>query len=142
MAGYFKKRRTASPNKNDAKVRRIEAAAAKERSSPVLGQRFPDISRLTIKLRFHANGQDIRTETLVIEPNMPLQTRIPCPGQCAENGSFELTSTIETAAAARQARAEGNASCPEQLYAGLPQVCGCQLQAVIELSYRPKPAGI
>ena len=136
MAGYFKKRRAAAPNKNDAKIRRTEAAAARDRSLPLVGQRWPDVSRMTIRLRFHANGNDIRTESLALGPEMHVQTRIPCPGQCAENGSFEIGPTIDTAVGARQTRAEGNAACQEQLYAGVPQLCGCQLHCVVDLTYK------
>jgi hypothetical protein len=142
MPGYFKKRRVnQGPNKNEEKVRRAEAAANKDRGAQLLGQRFPNVSKLTLRIRFHAHGQDIRPpETLVLEPNAPLRTRIPCPGKCAENGSFELGPTIETAVAGQKARAEGNAACQETLYAGLPETCGCQLNCVIELAYRPEPA--
>lgn len=139
MAGYYKKRRSAGPSKNEQKVARAQDAKNQLRSG-ALGQRFPRLSRLKMQLVFMNAQQHLLDEkTVTLGPNDAFTFTAACPGRCGQ-GSFDIGARVELAITKAQPACEATAKCQQHLYAGSTELCGCELRAKMEFEYLPVPA--
>ena len=141
MARYFKKRRKNSgPNKNEEKVQRAADAHSRESSGGVLGARFPFVKHLKITLRFlTAQQQLLEEKVLDLKPTDPYRFDMSCPGRCG-SGHFDFSAAVANAVNRRQPVVESGGVCPDPLFAGSSQTCGCQAKCRIELDFLPLPA--
>ena len=141
MARYFKKRRKNSgPNKNEEKVQRAADAHNRESSGGVLGARFPFVKHLKIALQFFSAQQQLLDEKVIaLKPNDPYRFDAPCPGRCG-SGHFDFSEAVANAVNRRRPLTESGGTCPEPLFAGSNQTCGCQAKCRIELDFLPLPA--
>lgn len=136
MAGYFKKRRIAGPSKNEQKLQREREAEARERSRGRLGDAFPQVERLTVRLELHSpQGAPLaEPETRTWKAPDRTDFAVPCPGRCGE-GSFNLEGKITSMIETHVPSAEASGVCQQPLYAGATEVCGVQLKCKIEVQY-------
>ena len=141
MARYFKKRRkNAGPNKNEEKVQRAADAQNRESSGGVLGVRYPFVKHLKVTLQFFSAQQQLLEEKVMdLKPNDTYRFDAPCPGRCG-SGHFDFSEAIANAVAKHRNLSESGGVCPEPIFAGSTQTCGCQAKCRIELDYLPEPA--
>ena len=132
MAGYFKKRkRTFGPSKNEKKVMRAKEAA----SAGTLGQRYQDVRRLNIQLKFSSpHNAILGEESRDFGPQDLCRFLVPCPGACGE-GSFDLESKIQQIVATRQSRSESSGQCQKPSFVSPSDICGCLLDCTITVVY-------
>ncbi len=142
MAQFFKKRRgKGGPSKNEQKVARGREAANRTRMAGTVGQRFPALERLTVKLEFISpQGQTVDTQSRGLGPDDAYEFSVPCPGRCGQ-GSYDLAAKIQAVIEAREGMSESSGQCRVPTYPGSPEVCGYQLKCRIEATYFPQPAG-
>ncbi|MDD5630020.1 MAG: hypothetical protein PHU21_13210, partial [Elusimicrobia bacterium] len=127
----------AGPNKNEEKVQR---AADREASGEVLGIRYPFVKRLKVTLQFFSAQQQLLDEKVMdLKPNDPYKFDAPCPGRCG-SGRFDFTEAVDNAVARHRTLSASGGVCPQPLFAGSTQTCGCQAKCRIELDYLPEPA--
>ncbi|MBI4248277.1 MAG: hypothetical protein HY611_02150 [Elusimicrobia bacterium] len=133
----YKRRRHAAVNKNEQKVLRRGREA--QGGSP-LGEIYPGVSRLTLKLRFLSQRQEVVSEqTRDYGPADEVDFSCACPGSCGV-GNFDLTEMVQTRIAAHEPSAEVNMPCKAESF-GSPAPCGYSLQCGIEVRYSiPDPA--
>ncbi|HVE12845.1 MAG TPA: hypothetical protein VNI01_05585 [Elusimicrobiota bacterium] len=138
MAGYFKKRRrNDGPSKNEEKVQRNQRRSA---SSGTLAERFPTVSRLSVKISFLDNqGHPLEERSLSWGPEDACELTLNCMGRCGV-GTFDLSEKVRQAVEATLPETSAAGACAQTLYAGLPDQCGCQLRCVFQLAYAAKPA--
>lgn len=141
MAGHFKKRKGyQGPNKNEQKVTRGKNADNQARVYGVLGAKFPLLKRLKIGLTFlNAQQQMLDQQTMSLGPTDAAVFTVPCPGRCGR-GSFDFGGKIAETVGAGLLLSESSAKCPESLYAGSPETCGCEIKCRMEADYLPAPA--
>lgn len=141
MARFFKKRRkNAGPNKNEEKVQRAADALSRESAGGVLGARFPFVKRLKIALQFLSPQQQLLEEKVMdIKANDPYRFDAACPGRCG-NGRFDFSEAVANAVNRRRNLTESGGVCPQPLFAGAAQTCGCQAKCRIEIDFLPLPA--
>lgn len=138
MAGYFKKRRgSQGPNKNEQKVARARSAENQARLGGMVREKFPRVRRLRISLTFLDARQEVLDEkALVFGPSEAATFTVACPGRCGI-GSFDFGGKIADAVGAGLPVSEGSAKCPEALYAGAAEACGCEVRCRMEIDYFP-----
>ena len=141
MANFFKKRKAKTgPNKNEAKVQRARDEEARSRSGGRLQDRFPSVQSLSVKMEFFSSHQaPLGEESRTFRPQDVCDFSAPCPGPCGV-GSFDLGAKVEQVVASGQSSAEATGRCQEPLYAGSPDLCGCELKCSITVAYFPEPA--
>ncbi|MBI5239875.1 MAG: hypothetical protein HY926_05345 [Elusimicrobia bacterium] len=141
MARFFKKRRkNAGPNKNEEKVQRAADALSRESSGGVLGARYPFVKRLKITLQFFSPQQTLLDEKVMdIKANDPYRFDADCPGRCG-NGHFDFSEAVANAVTRRRNLSESGGVCPQPIFAGASQTCGCQAKCRIEIDFLPLPA--
>lgn len=141
MATHYKKRRGHSgPSKNEEKVMRAKNALRQAVSGGALGARFPSVMRLSVRLVFlNAQQHVLEEKTLSLGLSDPCRFTVPCPGRCGV-GVFDFTAKLESGVLAGDAVVEAGGKCQQPLYAGSPEVCGCEVKCRMEFSYRPKPS--
>ena len=137
MPNYFKKRRAQGPSKNEQKVMRAKDAENQARSAGILGEKFPSVRQLNIRLVFTDSKQHVIDEkTLSFGPSEACLFTIPCPGRCGA-GSFNFAGKVQDTVLAALAVSEASGKCSEPLYAGSPEACGCQAKCQLEIDYFP-----
>lgn len=135
MAGYFKRRTAPGPSKNEQKVARGRDAAYKASSAESLGQRYPAVQKIAIKLQFLSPQQHVIDEqTRAFSPQDRFDFAVPCPGRCGD-GSFDLQAKVDAIVEKHEAVSESSGACQKPLYAGAAEVCGLQLKCRIEVQY-------
>jgi hypothetical protein len=142
MPSFFKKRRRgpAGPNKNEQKVMRARSAENRARAGGLMGQNFPAVKKLTIRLEFTTPQQHLMdSKTLTLGPSDPCDFTAACPGRCG-SGSFDFSAKVRSVVEGRQSSGESAGVCREPLYPGAADICGLRLQCRIEASYAPEPA--
>jgi len=140
MPGYFKKRRgPQGPNKNEEKVIRAREAEGAARLAGTIGSKFPSVKSLKVGLTFlGAHGQKLDEKTMTLGPDAPLLFTVPCPGMCGR-GSFNFGTKIAETVEAALPFSESGAKCPEPLYAGSADACGCEVRCRMDVDYFPAP---
>ena len=135
MAGYFKKRRSAGPSKNEERVRRARADEDQKRRAGTLATRFPEVESLKLDVAFlDARGNELDRRALSLVPSSPVAFSQACPGRCG-HGTLDLAASVAEAVAARRALSESSVKCAESLYAGSAETCGVEAKIRIDIRY-------
>ena len=139
-APYRKKKRNVGPSKNEEKVSRAKELASLSRPSNSLGSRFPGVTRMTVRLEFISNHQQLLSqETRVFGPSDSCNFSAPCPGTCGV-GDFDLAGKVAKVVESRQGLVETSGLCQERLFAGSKDLCGTQLKCRLEIEYAASPS--
>jgi hypothetical protein len=137
MARYFKRRRAPGENKNEAKVQRRENEG---RPGNCLGDLYPNVRQLKIKLRFVTPRQELAgEEDRVITPKDECGLLLSCPGSCGV-GTFNLGAKLTSIIEAGEAASDSSAKCQAERYGSVGEPCGYELQCHVDVEYAPEPA--
>lgn len=140
MPPIFRRRRRAGqnePNKNEKKVLRQQETERLKRSASLVGDLFPAVSRLSIRMDFMTSQQhSLEQHNRVFAPADACDFLVPCPGRCAGEGAFDLTDRIRSIVETHQQSGEESAVCQEPVALGSEDSCGLQMRCKIEASYQ------
>lgn len=130
-----KRRPTKYISKNEEGLRRREAQALNHQKQGTLQSRFPMISQLRIQMDFFNREQHLLgSETRHFEANDIVAFTIDCLGRCG-NGRLDVSGVVAQMANNRQSSRESKGFCPELLYPGSNDTCGCELRCKLEADF-------
>jgi len=132
---YRKKRPHQGPNKNELKVSRGEAESRAKQQAGTLRERFPQVSRLEVRLRMITPADAVLEETRrVIGADEALLLDVPCLGGCG-NGLFLLMEVLQKMLSSSEESHEGLGICQGVSYMDPRNICGTKLYYHIEATY-------
>lgn len=129
---FKKKRRQKTINKNDEKVRRLQAI----QDRPAMSVLYSEVERLSVQMDFYSpQGHLLLQQTREFNPSDTIDFAAPCPGRCGD-GRMDLEGKLVSMIQRHETSSQSRAQCGQTFTAGSSDLCGCELRCNIDISYR------